>query len=347
MNTEILQTILRKKALLGLIGAVVIFSGILVICIINNYGTPHDTTVNQTNKSSLPNGSNVVVTVNNFLNTIPKPQNIPESTTVIIPTLQKQQEQTQSTATLMQQPPIQSNNTDNKPQMLVVGNTNAIDNNLNQVTGTNTTIGTGEIDSKMQKQKSPYMLFAGTFIPATLTTGLNSDLNGVLVASIRNNVYDSTTGKYLLIPQGSRLIGTYNHDVAYGQNRLMAGWNRIIYPNGTSISLHGQPGTDLQGFSGFTGEVDNHYAKIFGASFVMGLIFGGTTMATGNQATNPYQISAGATIANQVGAQMSQAGLQVVSRGMNIPPTIIVSPGYKFNVLTTADLILKPYIFEK
>ena len=142
------------------------------------------------------------------------------------------------------------------------------------------------------------------------------------------------------------MVGTYNHDVSYGQNRLMAGWNRIIYPNGTSINLHGQPGTDLQGFSGFSGDMDNHYSKIFGSSFIMGLIFGGMTNATGNQGGNPYQMSAGATIASQVGTQMAQTGVQVISRGLNIPPTVVISPGYRFNVLLTADLILKPYIFK-
>lgn len=217
---------------------------------------------------------------------------------------------------------------------------------MNEISGTNTKVGTGEIESKLVKQRSPYTIFAGTFLSATMVTGLNSDLNGLIVATVRNNVYDSSTGQYLLIPQGSRLVGTYNHELAYAQNRLMVGWNRVIYPNGTSFLLHGQPGTDLQGQSGFAGNVDNHYGKVFGAAFIMGLIFGGTTVAVGNQATNPYQLSAGATIANQVGAEMGQTGLQVISKGLNIPPTITISPGYKFNVLTTADLILKPYVYE-
>ncbi len=249
---------------------------------------------------------------------------------------------------LVQQPIAPISAVDKKPNMLVVSDNVLSDGNpTNAISGTNTSIGTGEINSQLRAQRSPYTIFAGTFLPATMVTALNSDSSGEIVATVRNNIYDSTTGKYLLIPQGSRLIGTYNHDIAYGQNRLMAGWNRIIYPNGTNFLLRGQPGTDLEGASGFTGDVDNHWMQKFGTSALMGLIFGGMTMATGSQATNPYQLSAGATMASQVGAQMSQAGLQVIQKGVNIPPTIIISAGYKFNILTTADLVLKPYVYTK
>ena len=106
------------------------------------------------------------------------------------------------------------------------------------------------------------------------------------------------------------------------------------------------PETDLEGFSGFSDDVDNHYAKIFGSAFIMGAIFGGTSLAAGSQNTNPYQQSAGATMANQVGAQMAQAGIQVINKGLNIPPTIVIHKGYQFDVSLTADLVLKPYIYK-
>jgi type IV secretory pathway VirB10-like protein len=236
---------------------------------------------------------------------------------------------------------------DSKPEMFTSNESTATRDDTNVVTGTNTSVGVGTIDSQYKTQSSPYTIFAGSYIPAQMVNGINSDLNGMVIALVRSDVYDTTAGKYLLIPQGSKLVGTYNHDVAYGQNRLMVGWNRLIFPNGTSVVLHGQPGTDLQGFSGFSDDVDNHYARIFGSAFLMGAIFGGTSLAVGNQNTNPYQLSAGATMANQIGAQMSQAGIQVINKGLNIQPTIIIHEGYRFNVAMTADLVLKPYVYKK
>lgn len=236
---------------------------------------------------------------------------------------------------------------DSKPEMFTSNDAGVNQADSNAVTGTNTAVGVGTIDSQYKTQSSPYTIFAGSYIPAQMVNGINSDLNGMVVALVGSDVYDTTAGKYLLIPQGSRLVGTYNHDVAYGQNRLMVGWNRLIFPNGTSVVLHGQPGTDLQGFSGFSDEVDNHYTRIFGSAFLMGAIFGGTSLAVGNQNTNPYQLSAGATMANQIGAQMAQAGIQVINKGLNIQPTIIIHEGYRFNVAMTADLVLKPYVYQK
>jgi type IV secretory pathway VirB10-like protein len=342
---------LKKKPILVVMALVGLIISGGVIYVVNGYGQT-TTPTKSINDVSLPSGQ-VSVTVNNFLNSLPSVKLAETQTeSIIAPPLVSNATEPRTVNQLIEQPLERAIEpqvvTPHKPKMLVVafGSGNASSDGNNAITGTNTSIGTGVIDSKLTAQKSPYTLFAGTFIPAVMIAGLNSELNGVITALVRNDIYDSTDGKYLLIPQGSKMVGTYNHDVSYGQNRLMVGWNRIIYPNGTSFLLRGQPGTDLAGYSGFTGEVDNHYTKIFGSAFLMGLIFGGMTVATGQQNTNPYQISAGATIATQIGVQMSQTGLQVVSKGLSIPPTIIVSPGYKFNVLTTADLILKPYIFR-
>lgn len=250
---------------------------------------------------------------------------------------------------LMNQPP--TTNTQQQPpeekksKMLVVANDSATSNDAatNAITGTNTSIGTGVVDTQMQKQKSPYTLFAGSFIPITMQTGLNSEVKGQIVAVVNRDVYDSTTGKYLLIPQGTKAIGTYDNNVAYGMNRLVAGWNRLIYPNGTSILLHGQPGTDLEGFSGYSGTVDNHYMQIYGSSFLMGAIMSANAAAQGNQGelTQPTTTQ---TMSQMVGGQMAQTGLQVVQKGLNIPPTIIIRAGYNAYIAPTADLVLKPYI---
>ena len=353
LRNQIQKTLLKKGVILSIMGSVVLVGGGGLWYTIHGYGAEQKQANTTITKTELPNGTFVNVTVNNILSGAQVAKSLEsvesiESQGVIAPKIAvtpiTQSVQQLATQTLAPQPTIQ----DEKPHMLVVSDSVDIaDNTTNAISGTNTTIGTGEIKGKLRAQKSPYIIFAGTFLPATMVTPLNSDNSGEIVATVRNNVYDSTTGKYLLIPQGSRLIGTYNHNIAYGQNRLVAGWNRVIYPNGTDFPLRGQPGTDLSGASGFSGDVDNHWMQKFGTSALMGLIFGGMTMATGNQATNPYQLSAGATIASQVGAQMSQAGLQVIQKGVNIPPTIIISEGYKFNILTTADLVLKPYVYTQ
>ena len=282
--------------------------------------------------------SNINVVVNNVLNTLPANESSP-SKAILLPVDSKSQ------VTQMGVPTSQTGEL-KKAEMYTSDDTTAKNDEANAITGTNTAVGTGTIDSKLKSQRSPYTIFAGSYIPAQMVNSINSELNGMVIAQVRNDVYDTTKGKYLLIPQGSRIIGTYNHDVAYGQNRLMVGWNRIIYPNGSSFLLHGQPGTDLEGFSGFSDDVDNHYTKIFGSAFIMGAIFGGSSLAVGNQNTNPYQLSAGATMANQIGAQMAQAGIQVIQKGLNIQPTIIIHSGYQFDVSLTADLVLKPYIYK-
>jgi len=333
---EIAYTGLNKKLMIsvGVVAGGTILSLVVYTLFTNNSVQSQQATQEKLIKEP----SNINVVVNNVLNTLPANESSP-SKAILLPVDSKSQ------VTQMGVPTSQTGEL-KKAEMYTSDDTTAKNDEQNAVTGTNTTIGTGTIDSKLKSQRSPYTIFAGSYIPAQMVNGINSELNGMVIAQVRNDVYDTTKGKYLLIPQGSRIIGTYNHDVAYGQNRLLVGWNRIIYPNGSSFLLHGQPGTDLEGFSGFSDDVDNHYTKIFGSAFIMGAIFGGSSLAVGNQNTNPYQLSAGATMANQIGAQMAQAGIQVIQKGLNIQPTIIIHSGYQFDVSLTADLVLKPYIYK-
>jgi type IV secretory pathway VirB10-like protein len=344
------QVVLKKWVIFSIAGVAGTAIAVTMVYTLLNSNTGLNQPVATTTKAVAPNPTNFNVTFSNVIADTPKKEASQPTTAIVVPAVTATHSQPLLT-TLMQSTPVGEATTTQgttKTPGWYIENTQVANNNqgTNDITGTNTSIGTGVINSQLTAQRSPYTLFAGTFLPATLVTDLNSDLNGEVVAIVNTNVYDSTNAKYLLIPQGSKLLGVYNHNVAYGQNRLMVGWNRVIYPNGTSFLLHGQPGTDLSGMSGFTGDVDNHYVKVFGSAFMMGLIFGGTTMAVGNQGTNPSQISAGATIASQVGAQMGQAGIQIVNKGLNIPPTIVISKGYRFNILTTSDLILKPYIYK-
>ena len=202
--------------------------------------------------------------------------------------------------------------------------------------------------SQIVKAKSPYELKAGSVIPSTMINGINSDLPGEVIALVRDNVYDSVSRKYLLIPQGARLVGLYDSNVTYGQERVAVAWNRLIYPDGSSIDLKATPGTDIAGYSGFYDQVDNKYWQIFGSSFIMGVITAGmqysqnnvnTNVQSGGNYTNP---SIGQTLAGSLGQQLGQTGLAITQKNLNVAPTIIIRQGYQFNIMLTADLTLRP-----
>jgi len=198
---------------------------------------------------------------------------------------------------------------------------------------------------------SAFTVMTGSVIPAVLVSGINSDLPGPILAQVSQNVFDSATGKYLLVPQGSRLIGVYQNASAYGQQRVEIAWQRLIFPNTSSMNLPQMPGADQGGYAGFTDEVNNHYMRTFGTAALMSLISAGQMvgqMATlgGGGTYGPYGYSqpnqwamasemAGSTASGQFGA----VGQQMLGNGMNRPPTIEIRPGYQFNVMVTEDLV--------
>lgn len=187
---------------------------------------------------------------------------------------------------------------------------------------------------------SPYELKAGWAIPAALGCGINSDLPGQICGQVRENVYDSTTGRYLLIPQGTRLIGTYDSQVAVGQERILAVWNRLIFPDGSSISLQGMPGANQAGYAGFDADVDNHYIKVFGGAIMLSMITAGVQLSQPQQSANSNSApSTQQTIAGALGQQLGQVGSSMVQRNMQIQPTLKQKPGYRFNVMVTRDII--------
>ena len=208
------------------------------------------------------------------------------------------------------------------------------------------------LNAKIENPISPYILSAGSVIPSTMISGLNSDLPGQITAFVRENVYDSATHRILLIPQGSKLVGLYDSNISYGQKRILVAWNRLIYPDASSIMLKAMPGTDLQGFAGFYDQVDNHYWKLFGNSFIMGVITGAMQYSQNNTNsnvqsggvgfTNPNP-SVGQTLSGSLGQQLGQTSLSMAQKNLNIQPTLSVNPGYPFNVMTTADMVLRPY----
>jgi type IV secretion system protein VirB10 len=189
-----------------------------------------------------------------------------------------------------------------------------------------------------------YEVKAGWLIPAVLEQQLNSDLPGLIRALVRENVYDTVTGKYILIPAGSTLVGIYNSHVGYGQKALQAVWRRVIFPDGSSLSLGGFEGDDSEGAAGFRDQVDNHWGRIFSGALLTSLFAAGIEISQGQNSSVLTQPSYGQQIGQGVGQQVGQVGVEVTRRNLNIQPTIIVRPGYRFFVRVEKDLLFKgPY----
>ncbi|MGE4293561.1 MAG: TrbI/VirB10 family protein [Desulfovibrio sp.] len=189
----------------------------------------------------------------------------------------------------------------------------------------------------------------GSVIPAVMIGGINSDLPGQIIAQVARNVYDTADGRYLLIPQGARLYGVYDSRVIYGQSRVLVAWNRIIFPDGSAITLESMPGTDSAGYAGFNDAVNNHYFRLFGGALLMSLISGSTAYAVDTMSPQNDSNSSTPTLQQQMtsslATQLGQATSQLLSKNMNIKPTLEIRPGYRFNVTVTKDLVFKePYM---
>jgi type IV secretory pathway VirB10-like protein len=192
---------------------------------------------------------------------------------------------------------------------------------------------------------SPFEIKAGSIIPATLVTAIDSDLPGLVVAQIRQSIFDSVTGRFLLIPQGARLVGTYDSRIAYGQDRLLVTWSRIIYPDGSSSDLQSMAGTDLSGRSGFDAQVDNHTRKLFQGAILLSIIGAGAQLSQPQQsATNGSAPTVGQVIAGNLGTQISNTASQVTQRQLNVQPNLRVPAGYQFDVVVDHDIVVaRPY----
>jgi type IV secretion system protein TrbI len=207
-------------------------------------------------------------------------------------------------------------------------------------------LGENYLNSTRTRALGKYEIKAGWDIPATLEQAINSDLPGEVKALVRSNVYDTATGKYLLIPQGARLVGAYNSRVAYGQYGVQVIWNRIIYPDGSSITLEDMAGYDAKGNSGFRSEVDNHYKRLIGFAVLTSLFSAGIELAqNGTGGTSALQTpTAGQTVSAAVGQQLGELGAEITRRNLNVQPTIKIPIGYRFNVRVNHDIVFDaPY----
>jgi type IV secretion system protein TrbI len=190
----------------------------------------------------------------------------------------------------------------------------------------------------LQTPVSAYQLMAGTVIAASLVTGLNSDLPGFVIAQVTEHVYDSASGRFLLIPQGSRLIGRYDNVVAFGQERALVIWQRLILPNGSSVVIDNLPATDTAGYAGLADEIDLHTFKLLQGVALATVLGIGSQLAFGasdNDLIRALQLATQAT--------SNRAGQRLVERNLNVQPTLTVRPGWPLRVIVHKDLILKPY----
>lgn len=185
---------------------------------------------------------------------------------------------------------------------------------------------------------SPYVLQAGTVIAGALNTKISSDLPGQITGHVTQNVYDSPTGRYLLIPQGSLLFGAYNSGISFGQQRTQIIWTRLIFPNGDSLVLEKLPGGDAIGQSGLSDEVNNHWGQLFKAAIVTTLLSVGSEAGTSQSENNLAQ-----AIRSGASNGFSMVGNRLIDRSLNVQPTLTDRPGLPFTVLVGHDLLLKPY----
>ncbi|HDZ5286380.1 TPA: conjugal transfer protein TrbI, partial [Campylobacter coli] len=199
----------------------------------------------------------------------------------------------------------------------------------------------GYLKYAKQKPLSTYEIKAGWNIPAILITGVNSDLPGQILAQVTQNVYDSATGKYLLIPQGTKVVGAYSSNIIYGQSRLLVAWNKLIFPNGDTLNLDGMQGTSQDGYTGFEDQVDNHYFRIFGSAFLLSSISAGIALSDNSDTNSEKETASDKAIAQAI-QQMGQVASEMIRKNMNISPTLKIRPGYKFNIFVTKDIILEP-----
>jgi len=200
------------------------------------------------------------------------------------------------------------------------------------------------LDANIETPNSKYELRTGFVIPATLISGVNSELPGQITAQVSQDVFDTPTGRYLLVPQGSRLVGEYSNGVNYGQERLLIAWQRIIFPDGKALDIGAMTGADAAGYSGFKDQVDNHYLRIFGSAILMSGVTAAVNLSQDTGADGDDSQRAGDALSEALGQNLGQVTIEMIRKNMSISPTLNIRPGYRFNVIVTKDMTFsKPY----
>jgi type IV secretion system protein VirB10 len=198
------------------------------------------------------------------------------------------------------------------------------------------------VEARLEKPRSPYEIKAGTVIPAALLTAINSDLPGEVIAQVTQPVYDHVTGRYVLIPQGARIIGRYDAQVAYGQTRALVVWHRVIFPNGASLNFGNMAATDPTGASGVADRVNDHFGQLAKGIALSTLLSMGVSSAQDAQArsSGTLVLNSGASgVANEA----ASVGSRIANRDLNRQPTLQIRQGAQVRVLVDKDMILEPY----
>lgn len=209
------------------------------------------------------------------------------------------------------------------------------------------------LNAKLTAPRSAFTVTAGaSVLPAVLVTGINSELPGTVRGQVSQNVYDTATGRHLLIPQGTQLAGEYSNQVLFGQKGVLVAWQRLIFPDGRTMDIGAMPGTDAAGYAGFRDLVDNHYLRIYSSALLMSGIVAGVAMSQDRgQQTATGQQRASDALSESLGQQLGEVTSQQISKNLNIAPTLEIRPGYRFNVVVTKDLTFsrayKPFDYSR
>ncbi len=193
-----------------------------------------------------------------------------------------------------------------------------------------------------------FELKTGGVIPGIMLTGINSQLPGQITAQVSQNVYDTATGDYLLVPQGTRLLGFYDSKVSAGQERIFVAWNRLIFPDGSAMILGEFPGADHAGYSGLSDEVNNHYLRLFGNAALMAIITGGMAYAVDSFMPDNDDDDDSPSLQSEMGSELAsrigQASMALLEKNLSIAPTLTIRPGFRFNIVVIKDLVFtRPY----
>lgn len=195
------------------------------------------------------------------------------------------------------------------------------------------------LDEQVMQPRSAYELKVGSVIPALLITSIDSDLPGEILGQVREDVFDSSSGKHLLVPKGTKLFGKYNSSIAYGQERLLVVWDRLIFPSGASLTLNGMPGVSPSGQAGFEADVNNHYLRVFGSAILMSVITSGVQLSQPQESRFGTGPSTQQTLAANLGQNIGEVSAEMTRRNLNIQPTLRQKYGYRFNVMVTKDIV--------
>ena len=203
-----------------------------------------------------------------------------------------------------------------------------------------------QLKSTLQAPTSLYEISTGSVIPGVMISGIRSELPGQIIGQVSQNVYDSATGRHLLIPQGTKIIGIYSNDVGFGQDSVMIAWQRLQFPDNTKLDIGAMPGADSAGYAGFRDEVNHHYVRIYGSALLMSAIVAGVSYSQNLKQTNATNNppSFGNVMSQSLGQELGQVTAKLVEKNLNISPTVTIRPGYRFNITVVKDLVFNhPY----